>query len=415
MTNNSTLGDHHGPSDMTRRTFVAGTTALGLATIVRPERVAGAEANSKIAVGLVGCGGRGNWIADLFNQHGGYQFVGTADYFKDRAEGTGNRLKVPAAKCFSGLAGYKRLLDARPDAIIIESPPYFHPEQSLTGVEAGVHVYCAKPVAVDVPGCLAIAEAGRKGTEKKRCVLIDFQTRATEFFIEAIKRVHAGAIGRLAFGESTYHADIPWMGQIADAKGGENPERRLRAWGLDRILSGDIIVEQNIHTLDVASWIMNQPPVSAYGTGGQKVRDFGTCWDTFSVVYQYPNQVAVNFSSRQFNGYGTTPEGIRNRMFGADGVLETEYGGQVLIRGKSFYRGGRTPGIYQEGAMKNIADFHAAIGKGDYSNPTVAPSVRSNLTAILGRMAAYKKAEVTWSEMMKTAEKLDFSTAGLKT
>ena len=414
MADKTNFAGHTPQPDITRRGFVAGTAALGLAAIVRPELVSGAQANSKITVGLIGCGGRGNWIANLFSRHGGYQFIATADYFPDQAEGTGNRLNVPADKRYSGLSGYKRLLDAKPDAIVIESPPYFHPEQAMAGVDSGCHVYCAKPIAVDVHGCQTVAEAGRKGTQNKRCVLIDFQTRATEFFIEAIKRVHSGAIGRLAFGEATYHAGIPWTGQIAAAKDTTNPENRIRAWGLDRILSGDIIVEQNIHTLDVASWIMNQAPVSAYGMGAQKVRDFGTCRDTFSVIYQYPENVAVNFSSRQFEGHGTSPEGIRNRMFGAEGVLETEYGGEVLIKGKNLYRGGRTPDIYQEGAVNNIAAFHKAIQDGDFNNATVEASVRSNLVSILGRTAAYKKAEVTWDEMLKTAEKLEFSTSGLK-
>ena len=88
-----------------------------------------------------------------------------------------------------------------------------------------------------------------------------------------------------------------------------------------KVLSGDIITEQNIHTLDVMNWIMSQDPVCAFGTGGQKVRDYGTCWDTFSVTFQYPENVGIAFSSRQFDGFGTQPEGIRNRMFGTDGVL----------------------------------------------------------------------------------------------
>ena len=124
----------------------------------------------------------------------------------------------------------------------------------------------------------------------------------------------------------------------------------------DSIFSGgDIITEQNIHTLDVVNWIMNQTPVCASGTGGQQVRDFGTCWDTFSVVFQYPDHVGITFSSRQFNGHGTQPEGIRNRMFGSEGVLETAYGGPTRVRGKQFYQGGSSPAIYRDGAVTNIA------------------------------------------------------------
>jgi predicted dehydrogenase len=188
----------------------------------------------------------------------------------------------------------------------------------------------------------------------------------------------------------------------------------LRAWGLFRELSGDIITEQNIHTIDVASWIMGQPPVAAYGTGGRKFRDVGTCWDTFSLVFQYADNVGITFSSRQFNGQGTRPEGIRNRMFGSDGVLETEYGGQVLIRGKHFHRGGETPAIYEQGAVSNIAAFYDGIERKDFSNGTVGESVRSTLVTILGRTAAYSGHVVTWDELLRSDERLVPDLTGLK-
>jgi hypothetical protein len=154
--------------------------------------------------------------------------------------------------------------------------------------------------------------------------------------------------------------------------------------------------------------------VCAYGTGGQKVRDFGTCWDTFSVVFQYPNDVGITFSSRQFNGHGTQPEGIRNRMFGSQGVLETSYGGDVLIRGKDFWRGGSTPTIYRQGAVNNIATFSASIRSGDCSNPTVPASVRSNLVTLLGRTAAYRGELVHWDQLTASDEKLEADLQGLK-
>lgn len=402
---------HPFPTGLDRRGFLAGAAAATL-TVMRPELVRGAEANAKIKLGLVGCGGRGNWIANLFQQHGGYEFVGVADYFKDRAEGTGNRLKVPQEKCYSGLSGYKRLLDAKPDAIVIESPPFFHPEQTLAGVDAGCHVFCAKPIAVDVPGCMTIAEAGRKGTANKKCVLIDFQTRANEFYREAVRRVHAGDIGPLVSGEAVYYCGGTWSGNEALAADPTNPENRLRAWGLDRVLSGDVITEQNIHALDVATWIVNRDPLRAYGACGKKGRqDHGTCNDHFAVIFTFPDDVLVSFASKQ---YGTGYDDIGCRMYGPKGTIDTHYFGLVLIRGEKSYKGGKMGNLYTEGAVQNIADFHASILKGDCSNPTVAPSVRSNLTTILGRTAAYKKAEVTWDEMMKANEKLDFPTKGLK-
>lgn len=383
-----------------------------MAFSIKPDLVRGQGA-TKIALGVIGCGGRGTWIANLFQKHGGYNIVAAADYFPDRVDSFGSKLGVPAERRFTGLSAYQRLLDQKVDAVAIESPPFFHPIHAAAAVAAGKHVYLAKPVAVDVPGCRTIEESAARATGSRLCFLVDFQTRANEFFVEALRRVHGGALGRLAFGEATYHADDPF-GEQAQFARSNDAESRLRAWGLSRELSGDIITEQNIHTLDVASWIMGKPPVSAYGTGGRKFRDVGTCYDAFTIVFQYADDVGITFSSRQFNGQGTRPEGIRNRMFGSEGVLETEYGGQVLIRGKQFYRGGETPTIYEQGAVSNIASFHDAIQREDYSNRTVAESVRSNLVTILGRTAAYKGSAITWDELMRSHERLVPDLEGLK-
>jgi hypothetical protein len=152
---------------------------------------------------------------------------------------------------------------------------------------------------------------------------------------------------------------------------------------------------------------MNEKPVYAAGTGGHKVRTAkGSCWDHYSMVYQYPNNVGVTFSSRQFKGHGTTPEGIRNRMFGSEGVLETQYGGNVIIKGDNYYRGGRSPGIFKDGAVTNIAAFQKNITEGNYENETVEPSVTSNLVTILGRIAAYEGRTVYWHQLMKDEARL---------
>lgn len=406
----------HATRNVSRRHFMADAgAAAATITLIRPELVFGFAANSKVNLGLIGCGGRGTWIAKLFQQHGGYNVVAAADYFQDRVDTAGSTLDVKPTQRFTGLSGYRRLLDQPLDAVVIESPPYFHPEQAAAAVDAGKHTYVAKPIAVDVPGCHTIEASGRKATEKKLCFQVDFQTRADEFYIEALKRVRDGAIGKFAFGEATYHAGVPWTGQIEFLrKSPDAPEARLRAWGLDRVLSGDIITEQNIHAIDVASWIMDQPPVCAFGTGARKVRDFGNCFDTFSVVFQYPDNVGITFSSRQFEGHGTQPDGIRNRMFGTKGVLETQYGGKVFIRGKNFWKGGSSPQIYQQGAVSNIAAFHAHIRSGDCQNISVPPSVRSNLMTILGRTAAYTGQVVQWDQLLKSSERLDPGLKGLK-
>jgi len=404
------------PKTVKRREFMAkaGAAALSM-TILRPELVRGTQANSKIKVGLIGCGGRGGWIAGLFKKHGGYEVTAAADYFKERVDEVGTALAVPGSRRFTGLSGYKRLLDSGVDAVAIETPPYFHPEQAAAAVEAGAHVYLAKPVAVDVPGCDSIADSGRRAAAKKRAFLVDFQTRAHPSFIEAVKRVHQGGLGDLLFGEAVYHAESPWE-QYYDLVRADpgNSEVRLRAWGLDRALSGDMITEQDIHTLDVMNWIMQTPPLYALGCGALKARPkAGTCWDHFVVYYQYPEKVGVQFSGRQFKGHGTA-EGIKNRMFGSKGVLETEYGGTVLIRGEGYYNGGKTPEIYESGAVANIAAFHRAIVEGDFENPTVAPSVQSNLITVLGRKSAYENRVVAWTDLVKDTERLVPDLKGLK-
>jgi predicted dehydrogenase len=396
---------------MNRRRFLtaAAAGAAGL-TVVQAGSVRGSEALSILKLGLIGCGGRGRWIAKLFAADGGYRVTATHDYFAEKAGAAGHDHEVPEKDRYAGLDGYKGLIASGVDAVAIISPPYFHPQQAAAAVEAGKHVYIAKPIAVDAPGCHSIAESGQKATAKKQVFLVDFQTRADPFYTEALKRVHAGALGTFAFGESTYHA-----GRLGKRGEDQTPEGRLRNWVFFKDLSGDIITEQNIHTLDVMSWIMNTPPQRCWGTGGRTVRtDVGDCWDHFALTFQYPENVGIAFSSRQFDAHGTKPDGIRNRMFGSEGVLETAYGGEVLIRGKAFWRGGASPGIYKDGAVANIRTFAESVLAGKCDNPTVEPSVRSNLVTVMGRTAAYTGKVVTWDETVKSKERMKPDLSGLK-
>jgi myo-inositol 2-dehydrogenase/D-chiro-inositol 1-dehydrogenase len=403
----------NGSPDMTRRKFLAGAgaTALGL-TILKPDLLGAAEANSKINIGVIGCGGRGAWVAELFAKNGNFNVVAVSDYFQDRVDGIGEKLKIPAANRFSGLAGYKRLLAENLDAVAIETPPYFHPEQAAAAVEAGKHVYLAKPLAVDVPGCQSITESGRKATQKKLAFQVDFQTRAMPAYQEILSRVHKGDIGKLLTIYAEYQTSL--MFEDADAqvrKEPNNVERRLRSWGIDRVLSGDVITEQNIHALDVASWFANADPIKAVGHGGRARPFIGDCWDHFSILFYFPDDLVVNFSAKQV-GFGF--DDIMVRAHGMNGTAGTSYGGRCWLRSRDDAFEGKTDNIYLVGVENNITTFYNSITKGDYSNPTVAPSVRSNLTTILGRTAAYKKGEVTWDQIMKTKEKWHFDSKGLK-
>jgi myo-inositol 2-dehydrogenase / D-chiro-inositol 1-dehydrogenase len=390
-----------------RRAFLAGATTTATFTLLKPSTVFGAPANSRLDIGLIGCGGRGSWIADLFAETGLYRFVACADYFQDRVDGVGDKLKIETSRRHTGLSGYKRLLEGPLDAVVIETPPYFHPQQAADAVDAGKHVFVAKPIAVDVPGCLTMAEAGRRATAKKLVFLVDFQTRANELYREALRRVRQGDMGQVVMGEAHY----PWAGGGRGAPPASAAER-LRSWYYVLPLSGDFIVEQAIHALDVATWIVDADPIRAVGAGGRKLRPAGSIWDHFAVNYHFPGDVLLSFTCIQ-----TIPgmkDEIVARVYGSEGYIYTDYFGSVWIRGNEPYRGGEVGNLYTTGAQANIREFHRCIVEGRHDNPTVPSSVRSNLTAILGREAGYRGGELTLGALLKEGKRLDPELAGLR-
>jgi predicted dehydrogenase len=401
------------PASLNRRHFLATASAAAASlTILRPGLLRGAEPMKKLNLGLLGCGGRGTFMMNLFEKHGGYNIAAAFDYFQDRVDTIGNKFKIDPAMRFTGLNGYKKMLEQKNlDVVIIQSPPYFHPEQAADAVAAGKHIYMAKPVAVDVPGCKSIEQSGKDATAKKQVFLVDFQTRAHPSFQQAVKLVHEGKIGKIISGEATYQTSLMFVSKgkewEADPK---NPEVRLRNWALDKALSGDVITEQNIHALDVASWILNAEPIKAYGTGGRR-RPFGECWDYFACIFYYPEGVVLSFSSKQV---GKGWDDIQCRVYGEQGTIDTHYGGDVQVKCDDAYNGGKIQNMYSEGPTRNIATFYDNVITGDCSNTTVAPSARSNLLTILGRTAAYENDVVYWDKMLKANKKVEFKTKGLK-
>jgi len=394
------------PSNMNRRTFLAGAGAAAALTVLKAAPARGAQANDKLDLGLIGCGGRGRWLGPLFEESGLYRWVACADYFQDRADQFGEKHGIPPARRFTGLAGYQRLLETKLDAVVIETPPYFHPEQAAAAVAAGRHVYLAKPVAVDVPGCLTIAEAGRRATAQRQVFLVDFQTRANEHYRQALQLVRQGAIGKIVLAEAHY----PWRGG-GRGRPPTSPEEQLRSWYYVLPLSGDFIVEQSIHALDVATWILDADPVRAIGAGGRKLRPAGSIWDHFAVTYFFPDDVVLAFTCIQ-----TVPEmkdEISARVYGSEGYIQTDYYGDVLLRGKEVYKG-TNPELYTSGTKVNIREFYQCVTEGRYTNPTVAASVRSNLTAVLGREAAYRRGEVTLAALLDEKQVLRPNLAGLR-
>lgn len=359
----------------------------------------GSQANSAITLGLVGCGSRGNWVSDLFIEHTGARITALADAFPTPLEKTQAKYKVDGTRVFRGIDGYRKLAASSVDAVVIESPPYFHPEHAAAAVANNKHVYLAKPVATDVPGCQSILETGKKAAGRVS-YLIDFQTRAQPVFQEAAARLHRGDIGSPVLGHIYYHAGrTPYH----DTAGMDPGDAELRNWLHTKRFSGDIIVEQNIHVIDVANWYLQGHPERAFGTCGQMARKLGDVSDHYIVTYWYANGVKVDFSSAQFvKGYSD----LCMRVYASEGTIDTHYNGLVRMEGKVKWTGAEKDPTFKDGAVQNMKAFVESIRSGKYLN-NAEESVRSNLTAILGRMAASREQVVTWDQMMKTSEKYD--------
>src|ERR1017187_7519132 len=392
-----------GESRTGRRRFLESSAAATGILLLQPETVFGSQANSAVEVGLVGCGNRGNWIAPFFPEYTGARIVALADVVREKIEMTKDKFKVDSTRIYYGPDAYRELANSRLDAVIIETPPYFHPLHALAAVDAGKHVYVAKPVAVDVPGCRTILAAGKKA-QGKRSFLADFQTRAQPVFQEAAARVHRGDIGKVVLAQVFYYAGRP--SQDKSQPGMDPGQARLMNFYFDRVLGGDIIVEQNIHVIDVANWFLNAHPVKASGTGGRTdwsgtPYNTGDAWDHFVVTFWYPDNVQADFSSHQLT---RSFSDLCVRCFGIKGAVDSHYGGLVRITGGNAWTGAEKDDTFKQGAINNVKAFIDSIRTGKYLN-NAEQAVESNLTAILGRTAAYRQSVVTWDEIMKSDEK----------
>lgn len=394
-----------------RRDFLKSASA-GL-MILKPETAFSYQANSTVEVGLVGCGGRGNWIGPFFPEFAGARMVALADVQQANLDATADKLKVEKSRAYIGPDAYKQLANSKLDAIVIETPTFYHPEIGEAAVAAGKHVYMAKPVAVDVPGCRTVLESGKRAREKKLSFWVDFQSRARDVYKECAQRIFRGDIGKPALAQVFYYAGRPWKDK--GTPGMDPGQRRMVNWFGDRVLSGDIIVEQNIHVIDIANWFLQGHPLKANGTGGRTdwtgtPNEYGDAYDHFAINFWYPNNVHASFSSHQLNGAFSD---LCVRVTGIGGTADTHYGGLLRIVGRNAWMGAEKDDTFRGGAIQNVKDFIAAIrdSKPIYNYEV---SVESNLTGILGRTAAYKQAEVTWEDMMRANEKWEAPKLKLK-
>lgn len=388
-----------------RRGFMR-NAALGLAgfSILPSRAIRASAANSKIELGIIGGGGRARFVGRKMIQTvgGDIKLVSAHDYFEDHLDLTLQMLDLDPNRCRTGPHGYRDILASDVDGVIITSPPYFHPEQAAEAVGAGKHVWLAKPVAVDVPGCLSIKETGKRA-EGKLAFLVDFQSRNSPYFVEAVERVHGGAIGKIISGQA--YNQFPAAG-FPDVSGLPPAAARIRRWGTDPVLSGDCIVEQAVHAVDIVNWFVGRPPSKAYGTCGLKARlDAGRNQDHFLVTYWYGEDgpaVQLNCSQFMRGGY----EDLGCTLFGSLGVADAHYRatdwgkGPVKITGVNPWEGTEHDNTWDIGVENNCRDFVRAIRSGNYMNHAEYSS-HSALTAILGREASYRNETLTWDDLLR--------------
>ncbi|MGC2464790.1 MAG: Gfo/Idh/MocA family oxidoreductase [Candidatus Acidiferrum sp.] len=405
-----------------RREFIGGAAAVGGVMFMPAGRVWGTEANSQVRVGLLGCGGRGTEDATNLVDTGGARVVALADMFQDQLDAgraTFDKMQtakgyaaIDAGQLFVGPHAFEKIAHSKEvDAIVIATPPYFHPQHLETVVAAGKHVYCEKPVAVDVAGAKKVLEIGKRA-EGKLSLDVGFQIRDCPPFVELVKRIHGGALGNIVCGEAHYlsgYLDRPaWPGASPT-------EWRLRNWVYDRVLSGDIIVEQNIHVIDICNWILQGHPLKVSGTGGRLGRPKdGDVYGNYNVVFTYPGEVDVTFSSTQFaKGWWDVTE----RFFGTKGTSQSPYTGPLGIWGDEAWQAPLIPvkdaqGFSATGKFTSNLEqadpekkrlFVESITSGKFHNQA-AKGVESAVSCMMARTAAYTGKEVMWEEQMGSEE-----------
>ena len=398
---------------MTRRDFIKTTSVASMATLAAA--VSGssgrcAGGSDTIRIGVIGCGGRGTGAAiDAVNSAPGVEILALFDPFQDRIDKSLKTLreKVPAAvkvtpeTCFTGLDGYKKLLAIKNiNYIVTAAPPGFRPIHLKAAIEAGKHVFMEKPVAVDPVGVRSVIASSELAAKKGLAIVAGTQRRHQASYLELMKRIHDGAIGELVGAQCYWNQGELWV--IKQTPEMSDMEWQCRNWLYFSWTSGDHIVEQHVHNIDVVNWAFGATPVKVMGMGGRQVRtapEYGNIFDHFAVEFEYPNGARVMSMCRQTPGCADRVEekivGTKGHAFG--------YG---EISGPSAWKfEGEEPNPYVVEHTDLIASIRA--GKPLNEGKRIA---ESTLCAIMGRMSAYTGRAISWDWAMN-ASKLDLTPA----
>jgi predicted dehydrogenase len=399
-------------NENTRRDFLKTSTVAAVGTamlgsLAVPRMAHAAQNSETIKIGLVGCGGRGTGAAaDAMQADPNCKLVALADTFPDQIERTKKNLlrfkdkfAVTDDMIFSGFDACTKLLATDIDVVLLCTPPHFRPAQYREAIEAGKHVFCEKPVAVDAPGIKHVIETNALAKAKNLAVVSGLCWRYDLGVRETMQRIQDGEIGDVMAVHSNYLTGTLWHR-------GDNPqwsrmEYQLRNWLYYTWLSGDHITEQFVHGLDKTAWLMGDAsPVKATGLGGRQQRTdkkFGHIYDHHAVVYEYANGAKVFAYTRQQDN---TSRDVEEYAYGTKGTSEILAHKIKGTAGDWKYRGPK-PSMYQQEHDELFASIRKGepINNGDYM-------ANSSMIAILGRMADYTGQTITWEQAIASQERL---------
>ena len=406
------MGTQRACSRVTRRDFIKTSTASAVGTLAAAHlavgRSAQAAGSETIRVGLVGCGGRGTGAArNALEASPGARIVALADLFRDRLDGCrellashSDRGSVATKQCFVGFEAYRELLAGDVDLVILATPPHFRPMHFAAAVESGRHVFMEKPAAVDPTGIRTVLAAADVADRKGLSVVAGTQRRHEESYLAAMARIHDGAIGRIVSTQCWWNMGGLWVKPPRDEW--SDMEWQVRNWLYFTWLSGDHIVEQHVHNLDVVNWAVGTHPVRAMGMGGRQVRtqpDYGHIFDHFAIEYEYPGNVFLASMCRQIDGCANR---VQEAIHGTDGHAVTRSGYAVIH--------GPTPWRFDTDSPSPYVLEHRDLIPSITEGPSLNEARRvaeSTLTAIMGRMSAYTGQVVTWQQALDS--QLDLS------
>ena len=381
---------------MPRRNFIKSIAVAGAAVSTMPLfNVQAQGAAKKFRVGLVGCGGRGkgateNLIEAAKSLGHEIEVYTVVDFFPDRANDVAKKYNIPAERVFSGATGYHELIAQPVDIVILATPPIFRPAHFEAAVNAGKHIFVEKPVAVDPVGARKMIELGEVAKQKGLSVVAGTQRRHQASYLRNQYAVANGAIGKIVGGTVSWCQNQLWF--KTRNPGESDASYLVRNWTSFSPMSGDHIVEQHLHNLDVANWFIGHPPQSAVGFGGRARRQTGDQFDFFSVDYNYGDDVHIHSMCRQINGtYGSVNEffnGTEGSTFGGGKMTSATLASLKIPEFKT----------HENPYVEEHIYLLDSIVKGEPVNAT-RDVAESTLTAIMGRISAYTGQMVRWSDL----------------